>query len=301
MSVKSIGLVNTTVGAESVDYNYPSIRLGESGQIIQVAETDIFSNDALLANIQVLEDEITADNVIVDTLSDSVGDLVDDIVELQTNITALDTQQASLLTTLTNLVSVISQLPDFEPTSLVVLSNDPGLETNGDGDLDNAYYFQPNLGTEDYQSIFSTPSQGMSYSLDTSPSSNLFLFSWNVCLVYSNPSNSGNSDYMKKAGMLFVTLRDGNNVIYYQVKDGNAQVGNSTLQEATISGSGSAIVSLPSGNQTFYPSIFVSSHNEDGVDSDPIKSATSWVYTTAIINKFSQDNDEYTAFSLIKI
>ena len=301
MSVKSIGLVNTTVGAESVDYNYPSIRLGESGQIIQVAETEVVSNDALLVKIQLLEDEITADNVIVDALSDSVGDLVDDIVELQTNITALDTQQASLLTTLTNLVSVISQLSDFEPTSLVVLSNDSGLETNGDGDLDNAYYFQPNLGTEDYQAIFSTPSQGMSYSLDTSPSSNLFLFTWNVCLVYSNPSNSGNSDYMKKAGMLFVTLRDGNNVIYYQVKDGNAQVGNSTLQEATIAGSGSAIVSLPSGNQTFYPSIFVSSHNEDGVDSDPIKSATSWVYTTAIINKFSQDNDEYTAFSLIKI
>ena len=301
MSVKSIGLVNTTVGTESVDYNYPSIRLGESGQIIQVAETEVLSNADLLTSIQVLEDKITAENVIVDDLSDSITTLNTNVTTLQTNITTLVTLQASLLNTLTNLVSVISQLPDFEPTSVIVLSNDSGLETNGDGDLDNAYYFQPNLGTEDYQGIFSTPSQGMSYSLDSSPSSNLFLFTWNVCLVYSNPSNSGNSDYMKKAGMLFVTLRDGNNVIYYQVKDGNAQVGNSTLQEATIAGSGSAIVSLPSGTQTFYPSIFVSSHNEDGVDSDPIKSATSWVYTTAIINKFSQDNDEYPAFSLIKI
>ena len=122
MSVKSIGLVNTTIGTESVDYNYPSIKLGESGQIIQVAETEVLSNADLLANIQVLEDKITAENVIVDDLSDSITTLNTNVTTLQTNITALVTLQASLLNTLTNLVSVISQLPDFEPTSVIVLS-----------------------------------------------------------------------------------------------------------------------------------------------------------------------------------
>jgi len=279
MSVKSIGLVTTGSGLRK-DYDYPSIKIGSSGQIIDVKETSGFDTAALETLIAYWEQQISNLNIVVNLLNGQNATLEPEVTTLQSDIETMLETQATLTTTLSSLSTTISQLPDFVSNTTATLKV---ADTNSgfiwDQSLKEAYYFQPNLGTTDYEAILYAPSNGMSYSLPSTPSSNLFLYTFNITLQYFNPSNSGEADYIKAAGMLYITLRDANNKIYHQYKDGNFTFYESgNTKYAVLSASGSAILELPAGSQTFYPSIFVSSHNQDGIDVSPIKSATSWAF-----------------------
>ena len=279
MSVKSIGLVSTGSGLRK-DYDYPSIKIGSSGQIIEVKETSGFDTAALENVIAYWEQQIVELNIVVSQLNGEIAVLSPAVTTLQSDIDTMIQTQATLATTLSSLSTTIAQLTNFDANTTAtstITASDSGFLW--DRNVKEAYYFQPNLGTDDYEAILYSPSQGMSYSLPSTPSSNLFLYTFNVTLGYFNPADSGEDDYIKAVGMLYITLRDGDNNIYHQYKDGNfTYYKQDNTFYALVSASGSAIVELPAGTKTFYPSIFVSSHNQDGFDANPIKSATSWVY-----------------------
>jgi hypothetical protein len=299
MSVKSIGFIGRSAG-DYQEYDFPSIQVGKSGQIIRVKESNAFDTASLEAQIEALEDQITADNIVVETLNEDISELQTEVNALIINEANLVEQQANISQLLLSLQTTINQISTFVPNTTLISSFDTGLRGRAS---QSAYYFQPNFPDTDYQAILSTPDAGMSLSTPSSPSVNTFLFTWIVNLFYFNPLNSGEPEYIKNSGMLYVTLRGVNNEIYYQVKDGNfAFLTKDQGGQASVMGSGSGLVTLPAGTQTFFPSIFVSSHNQSGVDANPIKSNTSWGFTTSVPEAItSSGNQPYTVFSLIKI
>ena len=282
MSAKSIGLKSVVSVDDTKDYFFPSVQISDDNQIIQARENNYETSADLQTEIDALELEVATLNTDSQALSTNTSLLKTTLDGVVSDVDTIQTTESSISSIL-NTISQKLDSGDFEPWTPFYSAIDA--KTFGvynqkqeapDEGVFYSYYFQPDLETDyDYERIQYFPS--ISYSLPTDTDSVPMLLQWNIQLMWWESKGQAQAKYIQATGMLGVYLSNvDETTIYYQTKDGNFNYDESDDDNTIVSGCGSSIINMPTGNQEVKLGFFVSSHNQNSSDF-PIKSITSWI------------------------
>lgn len=290
MSAKSIGLKSVISVDDTKDYFYPSIQISDDNQIIQARESNYETPAELEAEIDALELKVATLNTDSQALSTNTSLLKTTLDGVISDVDTIDSTESSINSIL-NTISQKLDSGDFEPWTPFYAAIDAktsGIYNQKQSATDEgtfySYYFQPDLlGTadENYEAIQYFPS--ISYSLPTDTDSVPMLLQWNIQLQFWDSKGDigfgqvAQAKYIQATGMLGVYLSNvDETTIYYQTKDGNFNYDKDDDDNTIVSGCGSSIIDMPTGNQEVRLGFFVSSHNPNSSDF-PIESITSWI------------------------